>query len=245
MKTVAIIQARMSSSRFPGKVLADLCGRPMITFMIERVRRCRLVDEIAVATSVDPSDDPLAAAVEAAGCAVVRGDLKDVLGRYRTAAEVLAADVVVRLTGDCPLIDPATVDRVIALRRDLGTEYASNTDPPTFPDGADCEAFTRDLLERTARVADTAYDREHVTPWMRRDSNGVQRANLLLALDASGLRLTVDHPDDLDAVRTVLANMPAAGDLFDILRVLHEHPEIRGLNVHGRNEGSRPPADSE
>lgn len=240
MKTVAIIQARMSSSRFPGKVLADLRGRPMILFMLERVQRCRLVDEVAVATSVDPSDDPLASVVEAAGYRVLRGDLNDVLGRYLTAARAVEADVVIRLTGDCPLLDPEVVDRTIALRSEADVDYASNIDPPSFPDGMDCEVFTRGLLERAGNSAVTSYDREHVTPWMRRDANGIDRANLEFLLDASALRLTVDHADDLAAIRAVLDHMPETGDLFDILRVLQRHPEIRGLNVHGRNEGSTP-----
>lgn len=239
MRTLAFIQARMSSSRFPGKVIEPLSGLPLIVFMARRAQRARSLDEVAVVTSTDPSDDALVAAVERAALPVFRGSLNDVLARFAAAAAHFGADEIVRLTGDCPLIDPATIDAVVRARHDSGAAYASNIDPPTYPDGLDVECFSRAVLDRAQREARSPPEREHVTLWMRSDAAGLQRVNVRAIADLSHLRLTVDHPDDLDAVRRVFASLDAAhaADLFDILRVLSAQPEILTLNPHARNEG--------
>lgn len=238
-RTVAMIQARMSSSRFPGKVFEDLQGVPAIVYMARRVRAARLPDEVAVVTSTDPSDDALAAALEAAQVAVYRGDLEDVLGRFAGAARAFGATEVVRLTGDCPLIDPAVIDAVVALRRGRAVDYAGNTDPPTYPDGMDVECFSRDALDRAHAQAKRASQREHVTLWMRDSESGCSRANLRALADLSAVRLTVDYPDDLEVVRELLRIVPADGkfDLFDILRALSANPNLLARNQHMRNEG--------
>lgn len=234
--TVALVQARMSSSRLPGKVLAELGGRPMICFMIDRLRRARLVDMVAVLTSADPSDDPLAEAAEAHGIPVVRGPLDDVLARYVMGADAFNARTILRLTGDCPLIDPAIVDQVVALYRSTGVDYASNIDPPGFADGMDTECFTRDLLDRANRLATEQPEREHVTLWMRDPANGVECANLAAAAPASHLRLTVDYRDDLDLVRRVVALLGNGCDYFDILRLFQQDTSLLEANLHQRNE---------
>lgn len=242
MKTVAIIQARMSSTRFPGKVLASLDGRPMIAVMIERVRQTSRVDEIVLATSLDTSDTALAECIATLGVRVFRGSLDDVLGRFAMAAREAEADVVIRLTGDCPLIDPAVIDAVIDLRARTGADYASNIDPPTFPDGLDCEVFLAETLQRADTSAMDAQAREHVTLWMRRPEAQLTRQVLRLPFDASGLRLTVDYPDDLVAVARVLELVGKPDpDLFDMLRVLSLHPEISATNRHQRNEALADP----
>lgn len=237
-RVVALIQARMSSSRFPGKVLAELGGRPMIAFMVARARRARLLDEVAVVTSVDPSDDPLAHAMVAADIPVFRGSLHDVLDRYAEAAEATRADVVVRLTGDCPLIDPMIVDRVVALRAETGADYCSNVVPPTYADGFDVECFTRATLDRAWREAAQPAEREHVTLWMRSSEAGITRANLAALVDSSHLRLTVDYPDDLAVVRQIVERTGggSALDQFDILRCLDANRALLGVNLHERNE---------
>lgn len=238
--TVALIQARMSSSRLPGKVLADLGGQPSILYMLSRVARAQRVDRVAVVTSSDASDDPLVAAVEAAGVAVWRGPLDDVLSRYGGAADAFGGDVILRLTGDCPLIDPAVIDAVVALREDVGADYCSNVAPPTFPDGLDVECFTRATLDRALASATTQPEREHVTLWMRSDEAGLHCANYQCIIDASDLRWTVDYPDDLEIVRRIVAHEQAAGrhlDLFDILRLVQSDGFLRGGNDHIRNEG--------
>lgn len=244
MTVLALIQARMSSSRLPGKVLADLGGRPMIGYMLERVRRARLVDRIAVVTSTDPTDDPLAETVRALGAQVHRGSLDDVLDRFGSAARALDGCVIVRLTGDCPLIDPAVIDAVIALRAQSGADYASNIAPPSFPDGLDVECFTCAVLERALVEAREPGMREHVTVWMRDPRIALKRANLEAIIDASHLRLTVDFADDLAVVREIVAaetREVAAGaspyDFFDLMRLLDKRRDLREANLHERNEG--------
>lgn len=238
-RTVAFIQARMSSSRLPGKVLEPLHGEPMIAFMARRAARARRLDRLVVVTSTDPSDDLLADAVAGASLPVFRGALNDVLQRYVDAARSYAADEVVRLTGDCPLIDPAVIDAVIEARRRGAADYTSNVDPPTFPDGLDVECFTREALERAARHAEQPAEREHVTLWMRSEAAGLRRENVRALADLSHVRLTVDYRDDLELVRRIVASLakPHDADLFDILRVLAAEPALLAINRHDRNEG--------
>lgn len=239
-RTVAVVQARMSSSRFPNKVLEDLDGVPMIVYMVRRARLAPGLDAVVVATSVDPSDDPLAETLERHGVRCLRGGLHDVLARYDLAARDQTADVIVRLTGDCPLIDPAVIAAVVAERARAGADYASNVDPPTFPDGLDVECFTRDALSRAVAEATAKPEREHVTLWMRSDAAALVRANVTAIADFSHLRVTVDHPADLEAVRRVVASMPRDRedfDLFDILRCLSADRTILAMNPYARNEG--------
>jgi spore coat polysaccharide biosynthesis protein SpsF (cytidylyltransferase family) len=237
-RCVALIQARMSSNRYPGKVLEPLCDIPMISFMVNRVRRSRLLDEVVVVTSTDATDDLLAAHLERERIAFFRGDLHDVLHRYFAAAQAHAAQEYVRLTGDCPLIDPEVLDSVISLRRSAGADYASNIDPPTYPDGLDCECFTRETLQRAHSAARSGPEREHVTLWMRSPDAALVRLNRPAPCDASMLRLTVDYPDDLVAVRRIVELLAPNRhfDFFDILRVVDQHSEITSLNPHVRNE---------
>ncbi len=238
MSTVALIQARVSSSRFPGKVLEMLDGVPMIVYMVRRAARAATLDRVIVATSTDPSDDPLAETLSQYSLEFVRGDLNDVLARYHTGAAHTNASVVVRLTGDCPLVDPAVVDEVVRALKSTNADYASNIDPPTFPDGFDVECFTRAALERAVREARTTAEREHVTLWMRSEAAGLKRTNVTAVADFSSLRLTVDYADDLEAVRRVVQHAGSKEfDLFDVLRCLTGHPEIMRANVHARNEG--------
>lgn len=239
-RVVAFVQARMTSSRLPGKVLEPIGGRPSIVFMVARLRRSKLLDSIVVVTSDDPSDDPLVDALTKADIPAFRGDLQDVLARFRSALSAHPADVVVRLTGDCPLLDPAVVDAVVTLRRDTGADYASNIDPPTFPDGMDVEVFTAHALVQANAAARLSSEREHVTPWMRVSGNGLQRANLQAVADLSALRLTVDYPDDLELVRTLADTLRHFGDsfdLFDILRAMQANLRLLKINRHARNEG--------
>jgi len=236
-RTVAILQARLSSSRLPGKVLLPLGGKPLIAFMIERVRRAGSIDELVLATSRQASDDPLADAVEALGVRVVRGPLEDVLARFALAAELTSPDVIVRLTGDCPLIDPVLIDRVVDQVVSGAAAYASNCLPPTYPDGLDCEAFTAELLRAAHHEARLASEREHVTPWIR-DACAGRMAAVRSTFDLSNLRWTIDYPDDLVHVRAMvdlLGEKAVHADLFDLLRA-HEALKL-GNNVRSRNEG--------
>jgi len=237
-RTVAIIQARMTSSRLPGKVLEPIAGKPAILFMHERVRRARLVDAICLATSVDPSDDALAAAAAEAGIAVHRGSLDDVLDRFIGAARAHAAEIVVRLTGDCPLIDPALIDAVIGTLVGEGCDYASNIDPPVFPDGLDVEVMTAAALESAAAEAGLGSEREHVTPFIRNRPERFRAGHVGAAVDLSALRWTVDYPDDLALVRALAEGVegdPILADRFDFLRVYERLGGAQGS--HARNEG--------
>lgn len=237
LRTVAIVQARMSSTRLPGKVLEPIAGRPGIVFMCERLKRARRLDAICVATSSDTSDDLLARCVEAMGISLFRGDLDDVLNRFIGAARQERAEVIVRLTGDCPLIDPVLVDRVIEARERGDYDYASNVAPPTYPDGLDIEVMTLAALERAHREAGSASEREHVTTYLR-EAAGYSRHCHRGLVDLSGLRWTVDYPDDLAFVQQLTAALtidPIAADLYDFLRA-QEASELRNA-AHRRNEG--------
>ena len=236
-RTVAIIQARMSSSRLPGKVLMPIAGRPAILVMCERVRRARGIDALCVATSVDPSDDPLAACLGEAGIPVHRGSLDDVLDRFRTAGRAHGAEVAVRLTGDCPLIDAGLIDRVVALVAEEGCDYASNIEPPTYPDGLDVEAMTMAALEAAAAEARLGSEREHVTPFIRNRPERFRSGLISSPIDLSALRWTVDYADDLALVRRLAEGVddPLAADRYDFLRV-YEALGLSGV-AHARNEG--------
>ena len=240
-RTVAIVQARMSSTRLPGKVLLPLHGMPMIAFMCQRVRRARLVDALVLATSTDLADDALAAEAARHGIDCHRGDLADVLSRFEGAASAANADLIVRLTGDCPLIEPALIDLVVRTLSERGADYASNVTVPTYPDGLDVEAFTRAALTQAHADARLPSEREHVTPFIRNHPERFAQASVESVVDLSSLRWTVDHADDLAMVRELLAGFTPAqaveADRFDLLRVLDRHPALADMNRHTRNEG--------
>jgi glutamate-1-semialdehyde 2,1-aminomutase/spore coat polysaccharide biosynthesis protein SpsF len=211
-KVVAIIQARTGSTRLPSKVLAMVGRRTLLQRLLDQMRGSNRVDEIVVATSDDPSDDVLADHVRESGVPLYRGDLSDVLGRFREAARIANADVIVRLTGDCPLHTPDTVDDVVAAFLDARADYGSNVDPYTRPEGMDVEVFTRDILERAWEEAAAPADREHVTPFMRREA-GVRRYRHLHSdpQPIHGARWSVDEPPDLEFARRVWARLDEIG----------------------------------
>lgn len=209
-RRIVIVQARTGSTRLPGKVLKDLAGSPMLAQQLRRLRRCRSVDDIVLATSTRPSDDDVASLARVEGVHCYRGSEDDVLSRYVGAAVEARADVVVRVTADCPLIDPAVTDRVIdeLTARRSDADYASNALHRTFPKGLDCEAFFVDALLRADRLARTPSAREHVTLTFYAD----RRESFLLHSvtddeDNSDLRWTVDYPEDLALVRLVFESL--------------------------------------
>lgn len=243
---VAIIQARMGSTRLPGKVLEPVGPAPVLGHVVERAACASLVEAVVVATSDRPGDDVVADWAATHDTALYRGSEADVLDRYREAARRMDADVVVRITADCPLLSPATVDRVIHAYRQTGCDYASNTLQYTYPDGLDVEVFSRALLERTWQQADAAADREHVTPYMQRLED-ITRTNVRNPLDTAQYawfgtdpvpRWTVDHPEDLRFVRAVYDAL--AGErhwVFDQLAVcelLDREPSLRAINADHR-----------
>ncbi len=212
MRVVAVVQARTLSSRLPGKVLAPIGDVTMIERMMTQLRGAKTLDEIVIATSDDGSDDELAGMLAAVGVKVFRGDLEDVLGRYDAASEWARADVVVRLTGDCPLHTPDTIDEVVAAFLASDADYASNTEPYSRPDGLDVEVFRREALARAERESPPGPDREHVTGFLRR-SAGVRRLHHIHSSGppGAGARWTVDDSADLDFVREVWKKLDLAG----------------------------------
>lgn len=203
---VAILQARMSSSRLPGKVMKPLAGRPMVERQIERLRRCETLTRLVVATSEDASDDGLASFLPSIGVEVYRGPLTDVLGRYVGAIETLGVSgQVVRLTADCPLADPGVIDDCVRLQAKLGVDYCSNGRNRTYPRGLDVESFDAEDLLTAGREATDPYDREHVTPYLYRPGAPFTQGELVQARDESALRWTVDTPEDYAFVEKVYA----------------------------------------
>jgi len=241
MKIVAIVQARMGSTRFPNKVMRPICGTPMIGLLLERLAKAQRIDEIVLATSEDQRNDPLASYARELGYTVYRGSEDDVLDRYCQAAKGAKADTVVRITGDCPLIDPALVDAVIARFLDSGSDYASNVSPPSYPDGLDTEVCSYQALERAWSQAKLPRQREHVTPFIR-ESGMFSQVNVSYANDHSKERWTVDEPEDFEVVRKVFEYFSPRRDFGwqEVLTLRNEHPEWFMTNQHLiRNEGAQ------
>jgi spore coat polysaccharide biosynthesis protein SpsF len=218
VKTVAIIQTRMGSSRLPGKVMMDLAGETMLARVVSRVRAARSIDEIVIATTTEPADTEVVTAARRLGCHPFRGSRSDVLSRYLGAARETGADVVVRMTSDCPLLDPWVIDSIVsALTPEI--DYASNTHRRSYPRGLDVEAFHRDTLERIARTAQSDQAREHVTAFLVERPELFQVAEVVAAQDDSDLRWTVDAPDDLALVRKLY-------ELLDLSRGPRPYAEL-------------------
>jgi spore coat polysaccharide biosynthesis protein SpsF len=242
--TLAILQARMSSTRLPGKVLLRVCGKPLLAHQIERVRRAKRIDELVVATSADSSDDPLQALCESIGVRCHRGSLDDVLDRFIGAAKDFEPGYVVRLTGDCPLADPQVIDKVIAAAQEPGVDYASNALHPTYPDGLDVECMRYEVLHQAAREARKPSEREHVTPFIHTQPQRFALRDVKNDVDLSHLRWTVDEPADFVFVSQVFDWMyptKPAFDMNDVLDFERSHPEIARINRKiERNAGYTP-----
>jgi len=234
MTTACIVQARMGSTRLPAKVLKDIAGEPALGHVL---RRCRAIPgvEVVVCATVDHEDsEPIEALARSYGAEVYRGSETDVLDRYARAARAVAADVVMRVTSDCPLIDPGLCGEVIALRAEAEADYAANNFSHGFPHGLDCDVFTRGALERADREAREPYDREHVTTWMKRQS-GFKQARV----DGPGderarYRWTLDYPEDLAFFRALfryLPDGPACEQWTEIAAVQRAHPELTAINA--------------
>ena len=235
-----ILQARTGSSRLPGKVLADLSGRPMLAFLVERLERCQAVDRIILATTDQPEDDDLVALGSSLGLSIARGSEKDVLARFVLAAESTDAPVFVRITADCPLMDPVLLGELITAFKLQDVDYLSNCLPPTYPDGLDIEVFSRDALLRAQQGCISPAQREHVTPWIR-ESGYFRLDSKTHSLDLSNLRWTVDEPEDLEVIRSVVAHFDGRSDFsWQQVLELHKHqPDLFAANVKfNRNEGA-------
>jgi glutamate-1-semialdehyde 2,1-aminomutase len=240
MNIVAIVQARMGSTRLPNKVMKPIAGKPMIEILLDRLQMAQRVTQIVVATSIHPRNSPLVEHVRRLGHSCETGSENDVLERYAHAARLHAADVVIRITGDCPLVDPELVDDAIARFLDADVDYLCNNYPPTYPDGLDIEVFSATALYRAQTEAIETFDREHVTPYFRRP--GLFRtANIGAQEDLSALRWTVDEHGDFEVVSRVFNHFAPRYDFtwLDVLALHRRIPELFLTNAGiVRNEGA-------
>lgn len=229
---LAILQARMSSTRMPGKVMAPVLGEPMIWRQIERVRRARHVSKLVVATTTETSDDALAAFLLGRGCSVHRGDLEDVLGRYADTARACAPSHIVRLKADCPLTDPQVIDAGVTLALQSGAAYVSNCEVRTYPHGMDVEVIEAQALTAAAREAIDPEDRAHVTSYIRRFPLRFHQAQLTHRRDLSAYRWSVDRPEDFAFVREVFRRLYPENPDFgvqEVAELIESRPELAAL----------------
>lgn len=229
---VAILQARMSSTRLPGKVMSLINGKPMIGWQIGRIQRSKEMSHIIVATSDHPSDDLLATYVESIGVEVFRGPMADVYSRFVGALSTTRADAFLRLTADCPLVMPDLIDEMVRCFNEIEVDYLSNTMTPTFPDGLDVEIVSMSAFNQLAAIDLTSFEREHVTPGIQDRPNNFVLANFANDQDLSAERWTVDYPADFEFVSRVFAEFKGRETTFglrDLVEFLRQNPEIRNL----------------
>lgn len=236
MTTVAVIQARMGSTRLPGKVLLPLGGATVLGQVIRRVRACPGLDAVVVATTGRAADDPVAAEAARHGAGVFRGSEDDVLARYHEAARAAGAQTVVRVTADCPLFDPAVLAAMLVRwRRAQPLDYLSNSLERTYPRGLDAEVFGFAALERAHREARRPWEREHVTPYLYGHPERFRLAQCRGGRDLSAHRWTLDTPEDWELIRRIYDALGADGALFStdaVLALLAAHPDWPALNAH-------------
>lgn len=240
-KVVAIVQARVGSTRLPKKVLKRIVGKQMLWHVINRVKAAKLVDEIVLATTLRNEDKPLLELARESCVKGYAGSEEDVLDRYFQAATKYEASVVVRITADCPLTDPKIVDMVISHFLKGGFDYVSNTVRPTYPDGLDVEVFSYDVLKKAREEARMASEREHVTAYIRKHPEAFKIGNVECERDFSHMRWCVDTDRDLEFVREIYKRLYKEGKVFymnDVLKLLKKHPELMKINKGiARNEG--------
>lgn len=240
-RAVAIIQARMGSTRLPGKVMADLGGRPVLDWVVRSTKTIPGIDDVTVATSTAPADQEIVDWCSTAGVPCFRGSETDVLARYAGAAAAARADVIMRVTADCPLFDPWVGGQVLALLRRSGADYACNIEPASWPDGLDCEVVRADVLQAAHRDATRAPDREHVTLFIRHGLSRFRVENLNCPLPGlASLRWTLDTPADMDFIRAVVALLPSQRppSHLEVLAVLEKEPQLLAINQsETRDEG--------
>ena len=237
VKTVAIVQARMGSTRLPGKVMADICGKPVLMHVIDRLKGCKLLDDIVIATTINNIDDIIFNAVKNydKSIGLFRGSEENVLERYYLAAKKFNVDVVVRVTSDDPLIDPTVVDDLINEFLMNSCDYVSNSLNRTFPLGLDAEVFSFDALERAHQNASQDYEREHVTPYIIENPDKFKLLNASNDIDLSHLRWTLDTKEDFEFIDAVYQRIYPEKQMFlmdDVLDLLDHEPGLIDINKH-------------
>ena len=232
---LGILQARMSSSRLPGKVLKPILNRPMLELQIERLKRSKQIERMVVATSDIPEDKAIIDLCRRIGVHAYAGNLDNVLDRFYQTAKRYRPDHVVRITGDCPLIDPELIDKLISFYFEQACDYVSNCRPPTLPDGLDAEVFSFHALEISWKNAVYAYHLEHVTPYILSHPDRFKISNYTYAKDFSDLRWTVDYPDDFELIKQVYEALYDHNPKFgieEIIKLLDKRPSLKTMNIH-------------
>ena len=238
---MAFIQARTSSTRFPEKVLKPILGKAMLELEVERVRACKTIDRVVIVTSVSPEDQQIVDLGKRIGIDVFCGSMENVLDRFYQAAIKFKPDHIVRLTGDCPLIDARVVDDMVRLYLEKKCDYGTNCMPPTYPDGLDAEIFSFKLLQEAWKEASLPSHLEHISLFFEEQPKRFKIENLACSRDLSALRWTVDEPEDFEFVRAIFENLYREESLFsmdDVLDLMEKKPELALLNNRFmRNEG--------
>jgi spore coat polysaccharide biosynthesis protein SpsF len=233
MKTVAIVQARMGSTRLPGKVMINLCGRTVLQRVTERLRRATLLDEILVATTTEAADDAIVRECRRLGIASFRGSERDVLDRYYRAALEYEATLIIRVTADCPLIDPALVDRAIQVFHEANADYLNNTSPRTYPRGLDVEVIKMSALEQAWKDAESPHEREHVSPYLYEHPELFRLSSLAGSTDCSRYRWTLDTPEDLELLRALCSRLGNRNDFAweELIPIMESEPQLAAMNA--------------
>jgi len=233
MQVLAILQARTTSTRLPGKVLKKILGKPMLELQLERMRRAECYDELIVATSNQPSDDEIAHLCSSLHIGCFRGNLEDVLDRYQRATMQYEARHIVRMTADCPAVEPWLMDATIASHLKTGNDYTCASSESGWPDGLDVEVMRRETLEMAYREAKAPQDREHVTPFIKRHPEKFRLGYLAAPGDYSNQRWTVDTPEDFSFITRIYEALYPDNPQFgmqDILQLLRQRPNLTGTN---------------
>ena len=237
----AIVQARTSSTRLPGKVLLNISGQPMLSHVVNRLKLCQLLDKIIIATTTLSADDAIEQLAKVENIECFRGDQNNVLERYYNAAKAFNVETVVRITSDCPLIDPQVTDMVIEEHLDAKADYTSNILERTWPRGLDTEVFTLSALDKAYKGGEEPYQREHVTPYIWQSPNLFKLVNIAAEgkFRRPDLRLTVDTPDDLRLIREIYSRMNRHGHFFltdKVIDLIDLDPDLAAINSHVRQK---------
>lgn len=244
MNYTVTIEARLRSTRLPGKVLKPILGKPMLALMIERLQRARTIDNIVIATTDNPADDPIVTLAEDLGVDYFRGSEDDVLARVLGAAQHFGADVIVETTGDCPVIDPGIVDKVVSDYRIGGADFVSNTLEYTTPRGTDVRVFSTAALAEVSRLTNDPADREHVSLyfWEHPEKYRLRNVRTDFPPEVARLRLTVDTPEDFELIRQIYEHLYPSNPEFtlaDILDLFQRKPELPKINQHIQQKAVR------
>lgn len=235
MRIVGIVQARMGSNRLPGKVLLEVDGKPLLQYQIERMLKASLLDDLVIATTKQEIEEPIIKFCEQLGIPCYRGSENDVLDRYFHAAKHFKSDVIVRMTSDCPIIDPTIIDKVIQFYLDNQFDYVSNTQTRTFPRGMDTEVFSMTLLEKAYFNARKQYEREHVTPYFYMNPEKFSIGQVVQKQDFSHLRLTVDTNEDFRLISILIKDLYSQNPNFDLQAITDmfvREPNLIKINQH-------------